>query len=128
MAEKKFEWLTEEICREYMERAKQLAPDDGRDVGPWRDLRIELQKRCDLTEVQAYNIIRGIHVREYVNMYGILSGREPMPEAMQKKLQKAEKQRMAEKLKEYEDRIEELESLKNGRLVRGSEFGFEEKD
>ena len=87
MEEKKCEWLTEEICREYIKRAKELSPNNGLDIGQWRDLRIELQQRCNLPEIQAYNIIHGFHVREYVHMYDILSGKIPMPEVMKKKLE-----------------------------------------
>ncbi len=123
--EKGFEWLSEEICREYINRAKALPPNNGLDTGPWRDLRIELQKRCNLSEVQAYNIIH----EEYVHMYDILSGRIPMPEAMKNKLEKEEKKKsMAEKLREYEERIEELENLRNYNMIKGSDYGFEEKD
>ena len=127
--EKKFEWLTEEICKEYLRRAKELPSNNGSDVGPWRDLRIELQERCNLTEVQAYNIIHGYHISEYLHLYDILSGRVPMPEAIRNKLEKDEKKRsMADKLREYEERIEELENLRNYSKIKGSDYGFEEKD
>ncbi len=60
----KFEWLTEEICKEYIERTKALPPDNGTDVGPWRDLRIELQKRCNLTEIEVKSIKKWIKKRD----------------------------------------------------------------
>ncbi|MBP0962238.1 MAG: hypothetical protein J5864_08875 [Oscillospiraceae bacterium] len=127
--EKDFEWLTEEICREFINRAKALPPNNGLDTGPWRDLRKELQERCHIPEIQAYNIIHGYHVREYVNMYDILSGRIPMPEAMKKRQEKDEKKKsMADKLREYEERIEELECLRQQGLARGTDYTFEEKD
>ena len=127
MEEKKFEWLTEEICREYIKRAKELPPNNGLDIGQWRDLRIELQQRCNLPEIQAYNIIHGYHVREYVHMYDILSGKIPMPEAMKKKLEKDEKKRSVEEIiRGYEERIADLESFQN--YAFGSDFGIEEDD
>ena len=52
-----------------------------------------------------------------------------MPEAMQARIEKERKKKTAaEKLKEYEARIEELESLQRGVFAGGSEYGFEEKD
>ena len=129
MDEKDFEWLTEEICREYMGRAEKLSQNDHGDTGALRALRIELQERCNITETQAYNILRGLHVKDYLLYYGIKSGRVPMPEAMQARIEKERKKKTAaEKLKEYEARIEELESLQRGVFAGGSEYGFEEKD
>ncbi len=127
MEEKKFEWLTEEICKEYIKRAQELPTNNGLDIGQWRDLRIELQQRCNLPEIQAYNIIHGFHVREYVHMYDILSGKIPMPEAMKKKLEKDEKKRSVEDIiRGYEERIADLESFQN--YAFGSDFGIEEDD
>ena len=128
MEEQKFEWLTEEICKEYMARAAKLAPNGGQDTGAWRALREELQTRCNITEVQAYNILRGQNIKDYVQIYGIKSGRIPETEAMKAKREKTEKKSMAEKLKAYEDKIEELESLNKTRFTGGSSFGFEERD
>ena len=120
-----FEWLTEEICKEYKERADRLSQDEG-DTGVWRSLRIELQERCHITEVQAYNILRGRNVRDYLNYYGILSGEIPEPPKMKEKREKDfKKKSMADKMREYEERIADLESLAGNNL---SSFGFEEKD
>ncbi len=127
--EKKFEWLTEDICREYLERAKSLPPNNAQDIGPWRDLRIELQERCNLPEVQAYNIIHGFHIKEYVHMYDILSGRIPMPEGLKSKAGKdGKKKGIEDKLRKYEEKVEELESLINKGMNSGSDYGFDEKD
>lgn len=121
-----FEWLTEEICKEYKERADKLPVNEGDDSGEWRNLRIELQKRCHVTEVQAYNIIRGRNVRDYLNYYGILSGDIPEPPKMKEKREKDfKKKSVADKMREYEERIADLESLAGNNL---SSFGFEEKD
>lgn len=120
-----FEWLTEEICREFKERADKLSECEG-DTGAWRSLRIELQERCHITEVQAYNILRGYNVRDYLNYYDILSGRVPEPQKMKDKREKDQKKKsMEDKMKEYEEKIAALESLRHSRL---SDFDFEERD
>jgi len=60
------ELLTLEIAKEYQQRAKEL-PDNGlQDTGERRELRIELQNRCGLTELQAINILNGHHVKDYI--------------------------------------------------------------
>lgn len=60
------EVLTLEIAREYRERILRLPENGMQDVGKRRDLRIELQNRCDLTELQAVNVINGHHVQDYI--------------------------------------------------------------
>lgn len=126
MDNKKFEWLTEEICREYQERARLLGSGDGQDTGAWRSLRIELQERCNIPEVMAYNILRGRYIDHYCNYYGILSGAIPMPEAMKAKKEKDAKKKSKEDIiREYEDKIAALESIKHN---FSSGFGFEEND
>lgn len=41
--------------------------DNGRqDIGDRRMLRLELQARCNLSELQAVNIINGFHLGDYV--------------------------------------------------------------
>ena len=126
MDERKFEWLTEEICKEYQRRADMLAPNGGQDIGAWRDLRIELQERCNITEIMAINILHKRNVSDYCLHYVILSGAIPMPEGMKKKLEKDEKKKSQEGLiREYVEKIADLESLQRGML---SSFDFEEKD
>ena len=74
------EWLTEEICKEYREKAKLLGSNGGQDIGAWRALRMELQELCDITELEAVNILRGMNIRDYVNKYDILSGKKKAKE------------------------------------------------
>lgn len=121
----KFEWLTIEICKEYKAKADQLPENDGMDTGEWRRLREELQKRCNIQEIEAVNILRGRNISIYINKYDILSGRVPMPEKMRLKKEKAHKQKNEydAKIDEYENRIAELESM-----TRSAGYGFEEKD
>lgn len=68
------EWLTLEICQVYRRRALELGTVN--DTGARRDLRIELQKKCDLTEVEAINILDGKHITEYVRKYDIMRGKD----------------------------------------------------
>ena len=126
--EQKFEWLTEEICHEYLERASKLQPNGGQDTGSWRELRIELQKRCNIQEIEAINILHGRYIKEYVREYEIKSGKIPMPEAMQKKMEKTKKTRLDEVIRDYEEKIAELESIKQYGFGSNSDYGFEEKD
>ncbi len=127
MESKKFEWLTEEICNEYRQRAKSLPNSEGEDTGAWRSLRIELQERCNLAEIEAINILRGYHIQQYLTKYGMLSGRIEMPEALKKKQKDAAKggKSTKELLKEYEEKIAYLEELT---ADKGDYFSFEEKD
>ncbi len=60
------EVLTKEIAKEYLNRARKLPTEGMQDIGKHRELRIELQKRCGLTELQAVNIINGFHVIDYI--------------------------------------------------------------
>ncbi len=120
--EKNFEWLTLEICNEYKARANKLPPNNGTDTGEWRKLREELQHRCNLGEVEAFNILRGQNVRDYLQIYDMKSGAIPTKEALKKRDKKA-KTEYEEKLEQLENRLAELELL-----TKQSAYGFEEKD
>ena len=72
------DWLTLEIAEEYLEKAKRLPDTGGQDVGERRKLRIELQQRCGLTEVEAINILNGYHISDYIIKYYMLKeGKKP---------------------------------------------------
>lgn len=60
------EVLTRKIANEYRDRARLLPPNGLQDIGDRRKLRIELQARCNLTELEAVNIINGYYIGEYV--------------------------------------------------------------
>lgn len=60
------ELLTRKIANEYRDRAKLLPPNGLQDIGDRRKLRVELQNRCNLTELQAVNIINGFYIGDYV--------------------------------------------------------------
>ena len=117
-----FEWLTLEICNEYKARADKLPDNNGMDTDEWRKLREELQYRCNLGEVEAFNILRGQNVRDYLQIYGMRSGEIPTKETLKKRDKKA-KTEYEEKLERLENRMVELELL-----AKQSAYGFEEKD
>ena len=58
--------LTKAIAEEYVRRVRKLPENGMQDIGERRELRLELQKRCGLTDLQAVNIINGDHVKDYV--------------------------------------------------------------
>lgn len=60
--------LTRKIENEYRDRAKFLPVNGLQDTRERRELRLELQHRCNLTELQAVNIINGYHIGDYVAM------------------------------------------------------------
>lgn len=60
------EILTLEIAKEYQRRAGLIVDNSLQDTGERRKLRKELQERCNLTELQALNIINGFHVKDYI--------------------------------------------------------------
>lgn len=60
------ELLTRKIAIEYRDKALLLANNDMQDIGERRALRIELQTRCNLTELAAVNIINGYRINDYV--------------------------------------------------------------
>lgn len=63
------EWLTIEICQEYRRRALAIDKNECRDIGERRKLRIELQEKCDILEIEALNIINGLYHEECVRKY-----------------------------------------------------------
>ena len=62
------ELLTRAIVEEYRKRAKALPDTAGQDIRERRELRIELQNRCGITELQAVNILNGFHADSYIVM------------------------------------------------------------
>ncbi len=67
------EWLTTEIANEYTQRAKKLSNGSSEDTGDRRRLRQELQERCGITEIEAINILQGMHVQTYISKYEMAS-------------------------------------------------------
>ena len=63
------ELLSRAIAKEYQRAASALMDDGIQDIGQRRSLRIELQKRRGLTELEAVNVINGHHVQDYIAKY-----------------------------------------------------------
>ena len=62
------ELLTRQIANEYQRKAARL-PDNGlQDIVERRALRLELQERCGLTELQAINVLNDRHVGDYISI------------------------------------------------------------
>lgn len=69
------ELLTRDIASAYRGRAKDLPYNGMQDIGERRALRIELQERCGITELEAVNIINGYHIDIYCMKY-LIKARE----------------------------------------------------
>ena len=62
-------WLTAEAVTEYQKRAKRASTVGDQDVGARRALRLELQEKYGLLEIEAINILNGFHAAFYVEKY-----------------------------------------------------------
>lgn len=60
------ELLTAEIVADFQRRAAELPDNGNQDIGARRKLRQELQSLCDLSEIQAINILNGLYIKEYM--------------------------------------------------------------
>lgn len=78
------ELLTRDIAMEYYRKASALPPNGRQDIGKRRELRMELQKRCEITELQAVNIINGYYIGDYVKLYEIKELERQLKEAANK--------------------------------------------
>lgn len=81
------ELLTYEIAYTYRDRAKDLPYNGMQDIGERRTLRMELQDRCGVTELEAVNIINGFQIDVYCMKYLIKARKaaEGKPELPKKK-------------------------------------------
>ena len=70
------EVLTRAIANEYRDRALLLPSNGLQDIGERRKLREELQTRCNLTELQAVNVINGFHIPDYVRIAEVRAAKE----------------------------------------------------
>ena len=64
------------VANEYRDRALLLPSNGLQDIGGRRKLREELQTRCNLTELQAVNIINGFHIPDYVRIAEVRAAKE----------------------------------------------------
>lgn len=63
------EWITQEIVEQYQQKASVLGNDSLEDIGVKRALRIELQEKYDLLEIEAINLLNGYHVKDILRKY-----------------------------------------------------------
>ena len=59
------EILTREVALAYREKARALPYNGAQDIGQRRALRLELQARCGVTELEAVNILNGNNIDDY---------------------------------------------------------------
>lgn len=64
--------LNQEIAIKYYKKAKRLRKNDGQDIGEFRKLKNELMKECNVTEIEAINILNGFHISDYVKKYELI--------------------------------------------------------
>lgn len=79
-AQHKGEWLTAEVCEYYKKEADAINEYDSQDVRRHRELRLELQEKYGLTEVEAINILNGNNVSDYLLKYRRILNREKIIE------------------------------------------------
>ena len=87
--------LTVQVVNEYIERAVQLSGTE--DTGARRALRMELQSKYGVTEIEAINILNGMHIKQYLDKYS-----RPEKYAIGNKSDK-DKAKGKKKVKESED-------------------------
>ena len=79
-AQHRGEWLTQEVCDQYRLEAEQINEFDPQDVRRHREMRLELQQKYGLTEVEAINILNGNNISDYLLKYRRIMNREPIIE------------------------------------------------
>lgn len=62
-------FITENVVKQYRARALELDKKNGQDINARRALRLELQKEYGLLEIEAFNILRGMNVQDYLVKY-----------------------------------------------------------
>lgn len=74
------EWLTASVCEEYRKMAEEINEFDPQDVRRHRELRLKLQEKYGLTEIEAINILNGNNIGDYVIKYQRIMMRQPLIE------------------------------------------------
>lgn len=74
----KGQWLTKEAVDYYYEQAQKCSGNDLQDIGQRRQLRKELQERFGLLEIEAVNILSGVHGAFYVEKYNRIRNCTPL--------------------------------------------------
>ncbi|MDO4965388.1 MAG: hypothetical protein Q4E51_01645 [Lachnospiraceae bacterium] len=71
-------WLTKEVCEEYRKMAEDINKTDCQDIDKHKELRLELQNKYGLTQIEAINILNGNNIADYVNKYTRVRNRIPI--------------------------------------------------
>ena len=109
--ERNKEWLTDKIAQEYKAKATALSKNGRQDIGKMRKLRMELMDRCDVTEVEAINILNGYHINDYVLKYEVRSGKVVLQRDDKKR---RSDQHLLEEMAEMESKLQvQLQMLKD---------------
>ena len=74
----KGQWLTKEVVDYYYEQAQKCSSNNSQDIGQRRQLRKELQERFGLLEIEAVNILSGVHGAFYVEKYNRIRNCTPL--------------------------------------------------
>lgn len=74
----KGQWLTKEAVDHYYEQAQKCSGDNAQDIGARRQLRKELQEQFGLLEIEAVNILNGVHGAFYVEKYNHIRNCTPL--------------------------------------------------
>ncbi|MBR2038370.1 MAG: hypothetical protein IKA09_11695 [Lachnospiraceae bacterium] len=74
----KGQWLTKEAVDYYYEQAQKCSGNDSQDIEQRRQLRKELQERFGLLEIEAVNILSGVHGAFYVEKYNRIRNCTPL--------------------------------------------------
>ena len=102
---KEKEWLTQEIAVQYYKKAQRMRGNTGQDIGGFRKLKNELMVRCDVTEIEAVNILKGYHISDYIKKYEILSGKAVLQIDANKRRENRE---LIYKIAELEDELRKV--------------------
>lgn len=82
-----------------------MRKNDGQDIGEFRKLKNELMKECNVTEIEAINILNGFHISDYVKKYELISeSKVPSVDANKRK----ENRELLMKIAELEDELKSV--------------------
>ena len=85
--ENEYDWITLEVVKEYRQKVElleeyrqkvELLGEDVSDTGIRRKLRIELQRKYGLLEIEAINILNGYNVPAYLAKYERIKNKIPL--------------------------------------------------
>ncbi len=66
---KGYDWLTQDIADNYRNKVKNASRSASSNIGILVDLREDMMKKYGVSEIEAINILNGMHVTEYVAKY-----------------------------------------------------------